>query len=95
VRRALDLALRAPLGDPLWSVADEDAANAAAAAVVRRLDLHGGNVLRAGRQAWAAIDPKPLVASAPSTSPRFCATAGATWPPTPRRCAGSAVASTP
>ena len=23
-------------------------------------DLHGGNVLRAGREAWLAIDPKPL-----------------------------------
>lgn len=29
--------------------------------VVLHQDLHGGNVLRATREAWLAIDPKPLV----------------------------------
>ena len=29
--------------------------------VLLHQDLHGGNVLRAQRQAWLAIDPKPLV----------------------------------
>jgi streptomycin 6-kinase len=32
-----------------------------AEAVVLHQDLHGGNVLRAGRGPWLAIDPKPLV----------------------------------
>jgi streptomycin 6-kinase len=30
-------------------------------AVVVHQDFHGGNVLRAAREAWLAIDPKPLV----------------------------------
>ena len=123
-RRAL-LVERCVPGQSLWSVADEHAANAAAAAILRRLwsapppdgaalrtlagearrwaneipvrwarhgrpverslidravgwigdllgspagdavvlhqDLHGGNVLRAAREPWLAIDPKPLV----------------------------------
>jgi streptomycin 6-kinase len=121
-RRAL-LLERCEPGEQLWSVADEDAANAAAAAVLRRIwrpapaghryrllageaerwalelprgwerlgrpfepalleaavdacrelgptqrelvvchqDFHGGNVLRATREPWLAIDPKPLV----------------------------------
>jgi streptomycin 6-kinase len=121
-RRALLVERCAP-GEPLWRVADEDAANRAAAAVLRRLwrpppaghpfraldaearrwaaelprryerhgrpfdrallhsavawidellaspvppvvihqDLHGGNVLRAAREPFLAIDPKPLV----------------------------------
>jgi streptomycin 6-kinase len=122
-RRALLLERCLP-GEQLWAVADEDAANAAAAAVLRALwrpppprhelrplagearrwaaelpgrfarhggpfdravldravgwidellaapagdpvvlhqDFHGGNVLRAERQPWLAIDPKPLV----------------------------------
>jgi streptomycin 6-kinase len=121
-RRALLVERCAP-GEPLWAVADEEDANRAAAAVLRRLwrpprtshplralddearrwaaglpgrydrhgrpferalldravawigellasaaepvvvhqDLHGGNVLRAGREPWLAIDPKPLV----------------------------------
>ena len=121
-RRALLVERCAP-GDQLWSVADEEEANRAAAAVLRRLwrpppaghdlrtldrearrwaaelparferhgrpfhrallhraigwtgellatpdgapvlvhqDLHGGNVLRAGREPFLAIDPKPL-----------------------------------
>jgi streptomycin 6-kinase len=29
--------------------------------VVLHQDLHGGNVLRAGREPWLAIDPKPVV----------------------------------
>jgi streptomycin 6-kinase len=29
--------------------------------VLLHQDLHGGNVLRAGREPWLAIDPKPLV----------------------------------
>jgi streptomycin 6-kinase len=121
-RRAL-LVERCVPGEPLWRVADEEEANRAAAAVLRRLwrpprgghpfraldgeaqrwaaelparwdrhrpphdralldsalawigellaspaepvvlhqDLHGGNVLRATREQWLAIDPKPLV----------------------------------
>jgi streptomycin 6-kinase len=31
------------------------------APVVLHQDFHGGNVLRAGREPWLAIDPKPLV----------------------------------
>lgn len=30
--------------------------------VVAHQDLHGGNVLRAGRSPWLAVDPKPLAA---------------------------------
>ena len=122
-RRAMLLERCVP-GEPLWAVADEEAANAAAAAVLRRLwrpppaahafrslagearrwaaelpdrfdrhggpfdravldravgwidellaapdgdpvvlhqDFHGGNVLRARREPYLAIDPKPLV----------------------------------
>jgi streptomycin 6-kinase len=115
-RRAL-LVERCRPGTTLWQVADEEAANHAAAAVLRRLwrpapaehpfrfledeaarwaaefrqfpveprlreeassyarelgatqgegvvlhqDFHGGNVLRAERELWLAIDPKPLV----------------------------------
>lgn len=120
-RRAL-LVERCQPGDPLWSVADEEEANAIAASVLRRLwrplepghpfrlladeaeqwasslpagwerfgrpyeralldeavatcrelgpsqgelvvchqDFHGGNLLRATREPWLAIDPKPL-----------------------------------
>ena len=29
--------------------------------VVLHQDFHGGNVLRAAREPWLAIDPKPLV----------------------------------
>jgi streptomycin 6-kinase len=36
-------------------------APAQGAAVVLHQDFHGGNVLRAEREAWLAIDPKPLV----------------------------------
>jgi streptomycin 6-kinase len=32
-----------------------------AATVVVHQDLHGGNILRAQREPWLAIDPKPLV----------------------------------
>ena len=121
-RRAL-LLERCEPGEQLWSVANEDEANAAAAAVLRKIwrpapaghgyrllageaerwavelprdweglgrpfdralldaavaacgelgptqrelvvchqDFHGGNVLRATREPWLAIDPKPLV----------------------------------
>jgi streptomycin 6-kinase len=124
-RRAL-LVERCEPGTQLWAVPDEDAANVAAAAVLRRIwrpppdpcpfrrladeaarwaetiavrwerlgrpferpvvdaavaacrelgpdqedpvvchqDFHGGNVLRAGREPWLAIDPKPVVGEA-------------------------------
>jgi len=32
-----------------------------AATVIVHQDLHGGNILRAQREPWLAIDPKPLV----------------------------------
>lgn len=31
-------------------------------AVLCHQDLHGGNILRAERESWLAIDPKPIVA---------------------------------
>jgi streptomycin 6-kinase len=38
-----------------------DAGPNQAEAVVLHQDFHGGNVLRAARESWLAIDPKPLV----------------------------------
>jgi hypothetical protein len=43
--------------------------------VVLHQDFQGSNVLRSER-GWLAIDPKPVVASGSSTSPRWCAIAG-------------------
>jgi streptomycin 6-kinase len=52
-RALLDRAV-AWIGELLASVPDEEIA-------VLHQDLHGGNVLRAERAPWLAIDPKPLV----------------------------------
>ena len=51
-RRLLDAALDAMR---TLAPAQEDA-------VLCHQDLHGGNILRAGREPWLAIDPKPIVA---------------------------------
>lgn len=42
------------------ALATFESVDRSASALVNQ-DLHGGNVLRAGREPWLAIDPKPLV----------------------------------
>ena len=42
--------------------------------VVAHQDFHGGNILRAAREPWLAIDPKPSLASVSSTPHHSCAT---------------------
>ncbi|HVD66736.1 MAG TPA: aminoglycoside phosphotransferase family protein [Gaiellaceae bacterium] len=39
----------------------QEAANDPGKPVLLHQDLHGGNILRSGRDEWLAIDPKPLV----------------------------------
>jgi streptomycin 6-kinase len=66
-RKALLLERCLP-GTPLGTAYDEEALDAIAAltpaedAVLCHQDLHGGNILRAEREPWLAIDPKPIVA---------------------------------
>jgi streptomycin 6-kinase len=57
-------ALRRPFERPLLDAAlavYREVGSTTEEAVVCHHDLHGGNILRAGREPWLAIDPKPVV----------------------------------